>query len=213
MRRIMINGVAIATVLAWIGSVHAGVIIDTIPTNDRANLSVDAGQSFTTGTLGTANLLATIEIQGPRNDVPDSILGPFALALYDDVDQDPNTFDRGSLLGTSTLGTIIPGDGSMQSGGITTFTFLSPPALVDNTVYSFRYEDGAGNPMGARVGLTNGTNGGAPPLADGALFSGGVTPFNNAYDTSMRITTIPEPSSVALICLALVGVVGLRRLV
>jgi hypothetical protein len=66
------------------------------------------------------------------------------------------------------------------------------------------YTDGAGLAIGSRNGLTNAT-----AIADGTLFSAGGQVFSDAFDTAMRITTIPEPSTSSLFALA--GLVLLRR--
>jgi hypothetical protein len=185
--------------VAFTGVASAGVIVNTLPANNQANLDADAGQTFTTGSLGAETNLLSIEIEGPQGPATGAVL-TYALALWTDTDGDHTTWDPGILLGTSQVDTVVIG-----SATITTFNFTGV-TLADNTVYAFRYEDGSGNAVdGARMGLTNAT-----AIADGSLFSGGSQPFGGAFDTAMRITTnVPEPGSLAL--LGLGGLMIARR--
>jgi len=77
---------------------NAAVIIDTLPANNQANLAADAGQTFTTGILGSENALTTIEIEGPQAT---GAVGPFTLELWTDADGDHSTWGTGSLIATS----------------------------------------------------------------------------------------------------------------
>lgn len=177
----------------------ATIVVDTLPANNQANLTLEAGQTFTTGSLGGDITLASIEIEGPRTTVPGESL-TFALALHVDTDQNHSTWDPGTLLGTSQVDTVVAG------GGILTIFNFSGVTLDDNTVYAFKYVDAGGNAIGARMGLTNAT-----AISDGSLFSAGGLVFNDAFDTAMRITTVPEPAAVLLLGTGLAGVVALRR--
>lgn len=193
-----IQATAIFTTIASV-SAYGGVIVNTLPANNQANLSSDAGQTFTTGSLGGDTNLSTIEIEGPQGVASGMVL-TYSLALYQDIDQDHTSWDLGTKLGESQVDTVVVGGAT-----ITTFNFTGV-TLADNTVYAFRFEDGAGAPVsGARVGLTNATD-----ISDGSLFSGGSIPFSGAFDTAMRITTnVPEPGSLAL--LGLGGLLVARR--
>jgi len=176
----------------------ADIVVDTLPANNQANLNADAGQTFTTGAL-TLKGLGTIEIEGPQSGASGTVFG---LELWTDTDQNHSTWDPGTLLATAT------NTSAFSNGTITTFNF-SGEALADNTVYGFTYTDGAGNRILARMGLTN-----ANAISNGTLFGGGSQQFGDAFDTAMRITTIraiPEPSSIALIGVGLLGLVVRRR--
>ena len=181
-------------------SANAAVIVNTLPANNQANMSPDAGQTFTTATLGAENALSTIEIEGPQ--AAGAAMGPFTLELWTDIDGDHSTWGTGTLLGTSDSQSFVAGTATL-----TTFTFASQPVLSDSTVYAFTYTDGSGTRVLARMGLTNAT-----PIADGTLFGGGTQQFGDAFDTAMRITTvatIPEPSTSLLAGIA--GLALLRR--
>lgn len=177
--------------VACVGSVHADIIVDTLPANNQANLNPDVGQTFTTGVL-SGNLLSTIEIEGPQVIRDGDPTGPFTLELWSDTDGDHSTWDPGVLIATST------NSESMFEGLITTFLF-SNEVLSDNTVYGFTYTDGAGTRVAARMGLTNAT-----AITDGTLFHEGAQVFSDAFDTAMRVTTVPAPASIVL-----PGVLGL----
>ncbi len=189
---------ALVPALALAGASSAGVIVNTLPANNQANLSADAGQTFTTGSLGAETNLLSIEIEGPQTTNGAEVLD-FALALFVDTDGDHSTWDPGALLGTSQFDSVVAGGAT-----ITTFNFTGV-TLADNTVYAIQFVDAGGNASGARFGLTNATG-----IADGSLFSGGAQPFGGAFDTAMRITTnVPEPGSLAL--LGLGGLMIARR--
>ena len=199
--------VAVAAVSLALTTVpgQATLIVDTLPANNQANLTADAGQTFTTPiSLGAENLLSTIAIEGPQTDPGGaSPLGPFVLELWTDTDGNSGTWDPGVLLGASDSQSIVAGGATM-----TTFTFASQPVLSDNTVYAFTYTDGAGTRVNARMGLTNAT-----AIPDGSLFSVGGQVFSDAFDTAMQVTTvIPEPSSLALVGLASVLLFVRRRM-
>lgn len=169
----------------------AAIIVDSLPANNQANLTAAAGQTFTTGSLGGDTTLASIEIEGPQGPATDMVL-TYALALYTDSDQDHGTWDPGTLLGTSQVDTVVVGGATLTS-----FDF-SGISLADNTVYAFKYVDAVGADVNsARMGLTNAT-----ALSDGTLFSAGSQVFGDAFDTAMRITTVPEPGSLAAFGLA-----------
>jgi len=178
---------------------NAAVIVDTLPANNQANLTADAGQTFTTSALGAENALSTIEIEGPQAGATGTA---FTLELWTDVDGDHSTWGTGVLLGTSDAQVF-------SNNAIATFTFASQPVLSDSTVYAFTYTDGSGTRILARMGLTN-----ASAIADGTLFGGGTQQFGDAFDTAMRINTvasIPEPSSIFLSGLGALALLMRRR--
>ncbi|MCA9240542.1 MAG: PEP-CTERM sorting domain-containing protein [Planctomycetales bacterium] len=183
MKRLLLT-LALAALL--VGAADAVTVVDTLPANNQANLTAEAGQTFTTSSLGGATTLASIEIEGPQGPANNMIL-TYALALYADGDQDHATWDPGALLGTSQLDTVVVGGATLTS-----FNF-SGVSLADNTVYAFKYVDTGGSAVNfARMGLTN-----ANAISDGTLFSAGGQVFGDAFDTAMRITTVPEPGSLA----------------
>lgn len=173
------------------------VIVDTTPANNQANLSADAGQSFTTPTLGTDHLLSSIDIMGPQGGANATV---FTAEIWTDTDGNFETWDPGALVAASTNSLAIDNLDALH-----TFNFANP-SLSDSTVYVVSFNDGITSHAFYRAGLTN-----AVGIADGALFSAGAQPFGGAFDMSMQITTtaIPEPSSLALLGLA--GMALLRR--
>jgi hypothetical protein len=188
-------------------SAKSDVIVDTLPANDQANLSADAGQTFTTGFLGAENALATIEIEGPQASNPGDALGPFTLELWTDADGNHATWGTGTFVASSDSQSMVTGGATL-----TTFGFESLPVLTDSSVYAFVFTDGNGTRVPARFGLTN-----ASAISDGTIFSGGAQAFNDAFDTAMRITTvssvseIPEPTSIFVLSGILGVSFGMRR--
>lgn len=201
-QNLMKKTILFATLAAGTLAAPAAVIVSTLPANNQANLQADAGQTFTTTTMGAENALATIEIEGPQTTNGSDPLGPFTLELYTDADGDHATWGTGTFLAASDSQSMVAGGQT-----ITTFTFASLPVLSDNTPYAFVFTDGAGNRVAARMGLTNAT-----AITDGTLFGGGTQQFSNAFDMAMRITTvnpIPEPSTALLAVIS--GLALLRR--
>jgi hypothetical protein len=184
-----------------VGTTHAAtIVIDTLPANNQANLTAPAAQTFTTGLLDGNTTLASIEIEGPQGTAAGMVL-TYALALFEDTDQDHATWDPGALLGTSQVDSVVVGGATLTS-----FNF-SGVSLADNTVYGFAYVDGSGTLLGGvRMGLTN-----ANAIATGTLFSAGNQVFGNNFDTAMRITTVPEPASLLLAGMAMALAIVVRR--
>ncbi len=185
------------------GSSRAAIIFDTSPRNDQANLAVAAGQTFTTGVLGLDNMLQSVEQWGPTSTSTGSLT--YGMQLWTDTDQNPSTFDLNTLLATTPTQTI-----GVNATGVFDFSPFNI-SLANNTVYALRYVDGGGNALAVRVGLRGG-NAGLGASA-GSLFSGGVIPFNNGFDSAMRITTstVPEPGSLMLVCSVAGLVIASRR--
>jgi hypothetical protein len=167
---------------------NAGLIVDTITgSNNRATMDADAGQTFTTGTLGVENLLSEIIILG---DSGGSASGATVSAqLWIDTDQDFGTWDPGTLVATSTNSQVI-------TATDVNFTFnFSNEALSDNIVYVLSFTDGIDSHVSFRSDVQNSPT----ALSDGALFSGGAQPFGGAYDAAIQVVTVPEPSAFALL--------------
>lgn len=192
---------SLLTVASFITSGNASVIIvDTVTgTDNRATMSAAAGQTFTTGLLGTDNLLSTISIHG---DSGGSANGATVSAqLWLDTDGNFATWDPGTLIATSTNSQVIAAQDVL-------FTFnFSNETLSDNTVYVLSFTDGTTNHVAFRSDL----NSAAGSLSDGALFSGGVQPFGGAYDASILVVAVPEASTMGLLTLVGLGFSALRR--
>ncbi|WP_235203478.1 PEP-CTERM sorting domain-containing protein [Sulfuriroseicoccus oceanibius] len=192
-----------AAIALTAGAANAATIIDITPGDNRANMSQDAGQTFTTGVLGAESFLSEIGIFGDSNGTASSSV--VTAQLWIDTDQDFGTWDPGALVATSTNSQAIA-----AADQLFTFTF-SGEALSDNTVYVLSFTDGTNNHVAFRSDLTSG--GGS--LADGALFSSGAQPFGGAYDASIKVVTttqaVPEPSSAALLGLGGLALILRRR--
>ncbi len=158
----------------------AGDVVDTTPPNNQAGMSSQAGQTFTTGVLGAEDKLSNITIITAAGSGAGT--GPFTLKIFNDVDQDFQTWDPGTEIAAST------NTASLTPFGNTAIVFnFSAEELQDNTVYAFSFNDGTIDHAGFRAGLTNA---GGVAIADGALFSGGAQPFGGAFDVSCIISTI-----------------------
>jgi hypothetical protein len=179
---------------------HGAVIIDTITgSNNRATMSGEAGQTFTTSTLGLDNLLSTIAILGDSGGAANGATVSAQLRL--DTDGDFQTWDPGALVATSTNSLVI-------SATDTIFTFnFNNEVLLDNTVYVLSFTDGSTNHVSFRSDVQDT----ATSLSDGALFSGGTQPFGGGFDAAIQVDVVPEPSTTGLLALAGISVAFLRR--
>jgi len=163
---------------------------------NQANFTAAAGQTFTTGILGSDTKLSTITLAGPQS-----------VGATDPINFGIEISINGAVHSTWSPGTALGEVGPLDSTGGITFDFTSLGIiLTDNTVYALRFTDGAGTNASARLGLSNGATGGsggsAPgAFADGTLFSGGNTVFGDGFDAAISVNTIsvPEPSSAALL--------------
>jgi len=201
-----ITAVAIAAMVAGIAS--ADVVIDTIldsgtQSQDRANLASDGGQTFTTGTL-TDNQLSTIKIQAPRDTLNSTA---FYIAVYNDVDQNDATWDKGSLVGVSTTAV-----GFSALNSVETWTF-SNEVLSDNTVYGYMLTTDAAGTIalnGMRVGFENNGgvgSGGGHAISGGTAFGGS----GSTWDVATTVTTIPEPATLGMVVAFGGGILFIRR--
>ncbi|QQL44942.1 PEP-CTERM sorting domain-containing protein [Sulfuriroseicoccus oceanibius] len=184
---------------------NAAIILDTSPANDRADLSTQAGQTFTLTTGdGLDQALNSIVVFGP-SDAGNAGLTTveYTLKVWTDLDGNFSTWDPGQLVAESTNTSTI------AQNGTGTFNF-SQEVLQQGEVYAFSFTTGSGDHQAFRPGLTN-VDG--IRLTDGALFSGGTQPFGGAYDASFQIdaTKVPEPSSAALLGLGGLALILRRR--
>lgn len=181
-------GIALFALLGLFVTAEAGVIVDTTPANNQANMSASAGQTFTTGTLGFENKLDTITILTANGINGTDPVGPFTLKLFTDTDGNFATWDPGSEVAASTA------TASLSPAGNQAVVFdFSFETLLDNTVYAMSFNDGTNDHVGFRSALTN-----ANGISDGGLFSGGSQPFSGAYDVSFKVETVPEPGTAGL---------------
>ena len=77
------------------------IVVDTLPANNRANLTAEAGQTFTTGLLGAEHSLLAIEIESASTGNVSDPQGPFVLEVWTDTDGDFATWDPGTLVASS----------------------------------------------------------------------------------------------------------------
>lgn len=196
--RFLVFSLCVASALY--SSTHAStVIVDSVTGADnRAAMTKDAGQTFTTGVLGTDNRLSLISILGDSGGAGNAATVTAELRL--DTDGNFTTWDPGALVATSTNSLVIA-----SSNELFTFNF-SNELLSDNTVYVLSFTDGTDDHVAFRSAL----NSGGDSLADGALFSAGVQPFGGAYDASIQVVAVPELSTLGLIAIAGLGL-SLRR--
>jgi len=181
----------------------AGTIINTSPGNNQANMTSQAGQTFTTPTLGVENLLSTIAVNTRNAFSTGDPTGPFTLKLFVDTDGDYTTWDPGTLVATSTNSAAL----TPALRTLVTYTFSNEP-LSSSTVYAVSFNDGSNDhaAFGSSV-----TNAGGVALTSGALFSGGTQPFGGAYDMAFQVVTVPEPGTLAAIGLAALSAAGWYR--
>ena len=192
--------------LLGLSHLHAAVITTTLPANNQANLTADAGQTFTTGSLYNERILDTIEIANPATG-SGSLLGPFILELWTDTDGNYATWDPNTLVASSI------NTGTFTAGSSTPLSFQFPATrLSDGAVYAFTYTDPSnpGTRLSARVGLTN-----ASTIPNGTVFSAGNEVFGGAFDTAFRVNaysvSVPEPSTLTFLIVGLCFVKGARR--
>jgi fibronectin-binding autotransporter adhesin len=162
-------------------SSYALTVVDTTPPNNKANMSAQAGQTFTTGTLGADNNLDTVTVITADAVGGSDPVGPFTLKIFTDTDGDPSTWDPGTEVAASTNTASLSPGGNVP----VVFTF-NGELLSDSTVYALSFNDGSSDHAGFRAGLTNA---GGVAITDGALFSGGSQPFGGAFDVSFVLVT------------------------
>lgn len=185
MRNVVHYLIALSVTGLLTASASGAVIDDTLSANNQANLSADAGQTFTVN-IDTATLnavgsphfgqkLSTIAIEGPQGGASGTAL---TLEVYTDADGVTTTWDPGTLVATSTNAAALS-----PNSAIVTYNFSSEK-LAPGAVYAFTYTNGAGTRVAARPGLTS-----ANDIPDGSVFSAGAIPgFGDGFDTAMTIT-------------------------
>lgn len=190
----------ISTLALLATGVQAATTVVTVPrggTGDQANFAANAGQTFTTGTLGTDLFLSTIDLVGPNTAGGTDPVGPFTVKLWTDIDGDAETWDPGVEVAVSLNTITIPvGNGTVTAN-------FGNDLLVDNTVYLLSFTNGSTDHAEFRMGLSAPEAGG-PLGTSGKLFSNEANPaFGDNRELAFTVTTIPEPSS------ALLGGIGL----
>ena len=186
---------------------QGAVVLDISSSGGGAQANLTMTQTFTTGTLGSENLLSEVGIYAANTIGGNDSVGPFTIEIWTDADGNPETQGLGTLVAASSNQITLSNPGAQE---IANFT---EGLLADNTVYSLIATSGAsGVPVLGRFGL-NGPTAGGIMGTQGALFEGANLPFSNQYELAFNVNTIagiPEPSSALL--LALSGLAfGLRR--
>jgi hypothetical protein len=198
--KILRSLLAFTATLSLASATQAAIIIDTTPANNRANMSTQAGQTFTTGTLGTDNLLDSITIITASLVGAGDPIGPFTLKLFTDTDGNFATWDPGTEVAASTNSASLPAGNQSV-----TFNFALD-TLSDSTVYAMSFSSGGSDNVAFRAGLTN-----ANTISNGALFSSGTQPFAGTYDLSFQVNAVPEPATASLALLPLVTAAAFLR--
>jgi hypothetical protein len=198
--KILRSLLAVTATLSLASATQAAIIIDTTPANNQANLAAPAGQTFTTATLGTNNLLDSITIITASTVGGGDPIGPFTLKLFTDTDGNFTTWDPGTEVAASTNSASLPAGNQSV-----TFNFALE-TLSDSTVYAMSFSSGGSDNVAFRAGLTN-----ANTISNGALFSSGTQPFAGTYDLSFQVNAVPEPATASLALLPLVTAAAFLR--
>ncbi len=179
----------------------ATTIVNTGNANNQGDLLTAAGQTFTTGILGTDSMLSMVSVQGPQSLRNPLSPNTYTAKVWLDTDGDATTWDPGTLVATST------NSGSFDTvDAFVTFNF-SNEQLNDNTVYVLSFTNGTDDHAAFRAGVTNAGSG----YAGGAVFQNGSPAYGGSYDLAMQVTTVPEPSSAALLGLGGLALILRRR--
>lgn len=198
--KILRSLLAVTATLSLASATQAAIIIDTTPANNQANLAAPAGQTFTTATLGTNNLLDSITIITASLVGAGDPIGPFTLKLFTDTDGNFATWDPGTEVAASTNSASLPAGNQSV-----TFNFALD-TLSDSTVYAMSFSSGGSDNVAFRAGLTN-----ANTISNGALFSSGTQPFAGTFDLSFQVNAVPEPATASLALLSLVTAAAFLR--
>ncbi len=180
---------------------------------DQANMTTLAGQTFTTGSLGSNTRLSSIALVGPatisQGDIGNGFTGPFRVRVWNWT-ADAETWAPGTLLAESdNLVTILDGDQTVVAN-------FSSGLLADNTVYGFSFTNESNvDHASFRMGLTASTgagNTGGPLGASGKLFHNGGNPsFGDNRELAFTVTSIPEPTSLAVMGMGTLLMASRRR--
>lgn len=170
-------------------------------TGTAISLGTGAAWTFTTGVLGTENVLASIGLEGRQSGQNTNTL---TLQLWSNPANNNSTLDlpNAILLATSTNSTAL------TANTVSAFLF-SGVTLANNTVYSVHV---VGTAPGFGLVGTSSTNlvTGSNLFQNGAfVFSGGAV---NGFDASFRVvTTVPESSAALLGGLGMLALLRRRR--
>ena len=213
-RRIMGVVCAVALGLFMSASAHATLLglagtLQTNPDLFAGNLSVGLSVAFSNGVLTVTG--DTSDYTLPNGSGPDNVTATTG----------------GFTPGTFSLSAVIKTNGLLQSGSITisgAIDDLSIPAgvLLQGTITAFGFQGNAsptGDEFDFLFNITGGSLAGAYGSVGGTLLHAGNTTFNGSFlsgftndGTGVADTrAIPEPSSVLLVVMSLLGLCGVVR--
>ncbi|WP_240868858.1 Calx-beta domain-containing protein, partial [Cylindrospermopsis raciborskii] len=154
------------------------VLISSGNRNGQANLSRTGGvgQTFTTSSLGSSNLLRTISIDGPTSNAASTV---YTLKVWENNGLH-TTFAPSVLVATST--NALP----FTNNSASIFQF-SGEQLSSDKVYVFSLSSGGVDHTSFRAGVTN-----AGTMTTGQLFSS----LNNTWDLGFNVKLEPDASSI-----------------
>jgi hypothetical protein len=197
---------AVLTALSLSAHAATSIINLAASANNQAGFTSIAGITFSTGTLGPDNKLASIDLAGPTGGGAGAS-NTQTLLIYVDSDNDASTWGLSALVGTSTNSLVLTPNATRV---IYTFDF-SGQTLATNTVYAIVFggadgiaDDGAGDDP--RFGLVNGNT-----ISSTMFQNNGTSAFATSHEAAFTVNLVPEPSPVLLGGLGMLALLRRRR--